>query len=138
MLDLARDDGPRQVGRPRAERVADPPRIRRINAKLPLLGDDLWLVDDVVTTGATLDACAAVLREAGATRVRALTFARATDQPPLERRGSASSLRTPPQISRLNNGGARLRPPGSASQPWPEGPRGVTSSYRRELRKERT
>ena len=90
MLDLARDDGPRQVGRPRAERVADPPRIRRINAKLPLLGDDLWLVDDVVTTGATLDACAAVLREAGATRVRALTFARATDQPPPKRRGSAS------------------------------------------------
>jgi ComF family protein len=86
MLDLARDDGPRQVGRPRAERVADPPRIRRINAKLPLLGDDLWLVDDVVTTGATLDACAAVLREAGATRVRALTFARATDRPPLTRR----------------------------------------------------
>ena len=68
MLDLARDDGPRQVGRPRAERVADPPRIRRVNATLPLPDDDLWLVDDVVSTGATLDACAAVLRDAGATR----------------------------------------------------------------------
>jgi ComF family protein len=98
LLDLARDDGPRQVGRPRAERVADPPRVKRINPKLPLAGNDLWLVDDVVTTGATLDACAAVLHEAGATHVRALTFARA----------------------------------------WPAAAGGVTSSHRRELRKERT
>jgi len=34
------------------------------------------LVDDVITTGATLDACARVLVVAGATRVFALTFAR--------------------------------------------------------------
>ena len=75
---LKRDDGPRQVGRPRAERLADPPAIARVNPSMDVPDDDLWLVDDVVTTGATLDACAAVLREAGATRVRALTFARAT------------------------------------------------------------
>jgi ComF family protein len=75
--DLRREDGPRQVGRPRSERVADPPRIMRVNPGLPLPSDDLWLVDDVVTTGATLGACAEVLRAAGATRVRALTFARA-------------------------------------------------------------
>jgi predicted amidophosphoribosyltransferase len=35
------------------------------------------LVDDVHTTGATLDACARALRAAGAQRVDALTYARA-------------------------------------------------------------
>jgi predicted amidophosphoribosyltransferase len=74
---LVRDDGPRQVGRPRSDRVADPPRVRLAGPHVELPGEDLWLVDDVVTTGATLDACATVLRDAGARRVRALTFARA-------------------------------------------------------------
>jgi predicted amidophosphoribosyltransferase len=34
------------------------------------------LVDDVHTTGATLDACARALRGAGAREVRAITYAR--------------------------------------------------------------
>jgi len=38
------------------------------------------LVDDVRTTGATLDACAHVLKDAGAKEVRALTVARADIQ----------------------------------------------------------
>jgi len=42
-----------------------------------LAGITIVLVDDVATTGATLDACARVLAEAGATEVRALTAARA-------------------------------------------------------------
>ena len=78
ILCLERDDGPRQVGRGREERKSDPPTVRPINASVPLLSDDVWLVDDVATTGATLLACAEVLREQqGAKRVRALTFARA-------------------------------------------------------------
>lgn len=38
------------------------------------------LLDDVITTGATLTACAAALKQAGAQPVLALTLARATPQ----------------------------------------------------------
>jgi ComF family protein len=40
-------------------------------------GRTLVLIDDVMTTGATLDACARVLKQAGAREVRTLTLARA-------------------------------------------------------------
>jgi predicted amidophosphoribosyltransferase len=70
---LRRSRGPRQVGRTRAERLADPPRVW---AGGPVPGEAL-LVDDVWTTGATLSACAAALSDAGCRRVVALTLARA-------------------------------------------------------------
>ena len=40
------------------------------------------VVDDVMTTGMTLSACAAALKRAGASRVMALSLARATPQFP--------------------------------------------------------
>ena len=40
-------------------------------------GKDVLLVDDVVTTGATLSECARVLRAAGARSVCAVTLAKA-------------------------------------------------------------
>lgn len=44
-------------------------------------GRVLVLIDDVITTGATLDACARVLKAAGAREVRALTAARVVSEP---------------------------------------------------------
>jgi predicted amidophosphoribosyltransferase len=69
---LTRQDGARQVGRRRAERLGQPPRFR-VCGEAPR---SVLLVDDVMTTGATLSASARVLRASGALRVVAITFTR--------------------------------------------------------------
>ena len=71
-LCLRRSQGKRQVGRPRSERLASPPRVRLAG---PPPGAAI-LVDDVVTTGATIGVCARALRSGGSDRIVSLTFAR--------------------------------------------------------------
>ena len=61
-----------QVGHGRADRISRAPQIESI-AESPR---SVLLVDDVLTTGATLTSCAMALRGAGAKRIVALTFTR--------------------------------------------------------------
>jgi predicted amidophosphoribosyltransferase len=69
---LARIGGGRQLGRPRRDRIGHPPLIHA-GSEVPR---SVLLIDDVLTTGATLTSCARALRSAGAIRVVAVTFAR--------------------------------------------------------------
>lgn len=69
-----------QTDLPEAQRLANVGDAFRLRRGVRITGQVLVLVDDVSTTGATLDACARVLMEGGAAEVRALTAARAASR----------------------------------------------------------
>jgi predicted amidophosphoribosyltransferase len=69
---LSRADLGRQLGRRRAQRIGRPPHVR-LRGEAPR---SVLLIDDVLTTGATLSACARALRGGGSIRVVAITFTR--------------------------------------------------------------
>lgn len=73
---------PTQTGLPAAQRHRNMREAFAVTpAGLALRGVTVVVVDDVSTTGATLEACARVLKEAGTGEVRALTAARVVSLP---------------------------------------------------------
>lgn len=113
------------------DRQVDLSRARRLNAlrhafapvggrrghpiAAALRGRSVVLVDDVITTGATVEACASVLRGAGAREVRAVSVALAVaarSQPP-------SPPRRHPAPARRRCAPSRAAPPDGDSSPAP-------------------
>lgn len=66
---------PSQVGLSARQRYANVENAFAWTGR-PLAGERILLIDDVCTTGATLEACAVALRQAGASSVWGLTLAR--------------------------------------------------------------
>ncbi|MDH4229035.1 MAG: ComF family protein [Nitrospirota bacterium] len=69
-------DTPSQVGMRRRQRLRNVARAFSVPEAERVEGKNILLVDDVITTGATLNACARALRRAGAIRVHAWAVAR--------------------------------------------------------------
>jgi ComF family protein len=72
---------PSQTDLPAGRRYANVNRAFALRRGVRVAGRSVLLVDDVKTTGATLEACAMVLVEGGAREVRALTAARVSIRP---------------------------------------------------------
>jgi ComF family protein len=66
-----------QVGARREQRVTQLASAFRVSNPKPVDGNHIILIDDVLTTGATLEAAARALKAAGAKRVDGLVFAQA-------------------------------------------------------------
>ena len=70
-------EAPTQVGLSANERCKNVDGAFAAGEKTILTGRTILVVDDVTTTGSTMNACARALKEAGAAAVYGLTFARA-------------------------------------------------------------
>lgn len=76
VLKRIRNDIPQADLSEREERINNARGQFVINSEEEISGRNILLIDDVCTTGATLNECARVLKEAGATKVMALVVAR--------------------------------------------------------------
>jgi ComF family protein len=72
---LARKTNIRQVGSSRSRRIEQMKKEFYIKTGVEVKGKTILLLDDVMTTGASLSAAARTLKEAGAKRIYALVFA---------------------------------------------------------------
>jgi ComF family protein len=72
---------PSQTDLPAAQRHANVRNAFAVRRGYDVRGLRVLVVDDVSTTGATIEACARVLKEAGAQEVSALTAARVVSRP---------------------------------------------------------
>ena len=77
---LRLQDTPHQIGLPRTQRLSNVSKAFAVDPlrRHLLAGRQVAIVDDVMTTGATVEAAARVLLQAGATSVEAWVVARAT------------------------------------------------------------
>jgi ComF family protein len=80
-----RKSTPPQAGLTRAQRRLNVAGAFEADQRERIDGRHVLLIDDVLTTGATASACAAVLKRAGARRVTLLTLARADRRKSLPR-----------------------------------------------------
>ena len=67
----------RSTGKPAAERARNLAGAFEVRLPAAVAGRQVVLVDDVMTTGTTAEACARVLRRAGARRIDIYTVGRA-------------------------------------------------------------
>jgi ComF family protein len=74
---LQRHGQSRQVGTTKVERTKHVTNAFRVPTAQSVAGKHVVLVDDVLTTGATLESAARALKRAGAKRVDAIVFAHA-------------------------------------------------------------